>query len=268
MKQITMKENCAVLSIAGSDSGGGAGIQADLKTFSALGVFGTSVITAVTAQNLSGVSAIQAVVPDVVEKQLLAVLEGFPIKAIKTGMLFSAEIIGVIVAVLSAFPSIPLVTDPVFAATSGSRLIEDDAVAMLTEKLFPLASLITPNMPEAEVLSGLSLSRRDQLPEAAVLLHQRFGTAVLLKGGHLEDHAVDVLCDDSGVTVFESPLIGGVNNHGSGCTLAAAIAAALARGELLTDAVSTAKSYINDCLNQALRLSDELLVINHFPFSG
>jgi len=258
-------ENCAALTIAGSDSGGGAGIQADLKTFSALGVFGTSVITAITAQNLSGVFAVQAIDPAVVQKQLQAVLEGFPIKAIKTGMLLSAEIIEVIAQTLFNYNEIPLVIDPVFAATSGSKLIRDDAVWHLQEKLFPLAVLVTPNIPEAEILLGEKLENRCDLEQAAKKLFERFNVPVLMKGGHLPDLAVDILVDAGGLEPFASELIRGVNNHGSGCTLASAIAAALAKGESLRQAVKTAKTYITEALKNSLLLAPGLRVINHFP---
>ncbi len=259
-----MIKNCAALTVAGSDSGGGAGIQADLKTFSAFGIFGTSVITAITAQNLDGVTAIQAVDTDVVRKQLIAVLDGFPIKAIKTGMLFSAEIIGVIAGVLARNRAIPLVIDPVFAATSGSRLIRDDAIAALTEKLFPLAALITPNMPEAEILLDERLETLPQLEKAAGELFHRFHVPVLMKGGHLQDKAVDIFFAGEGVTVFESDMVTGVNSHGSGCTLASAIAAGLSCGESLPEAVRGAKEYITRVLTDALQLSHDLQVINHF----
>jgi len=261
-----MIENCAALTIAGSDSGGGAGIQADLKTFSALGVFGTSVITAITAQNLSGVSAVQAIDPEVVQKQLQAVLEGFPIKAVKTGMLFSAEIIEAIAQTLSNYSDIPLVVDPVFAATSGSKLIRDDAVRYLQEKLFPLAVLITPNIPEAEILLDEKIKNRHALGHAAQKLFERFNVPVLMKGGHLTDTAVDILVDAEGMVPFASKFVSGVNNHGSGCTLASAIAAALAKGESLRQAVKTAKTYITNALKNSLPLSPGLRVINHFPF--
>ncbi len=260
-----MIENCAALTIAGSDSGGGAGIQADLKTFSALGVFGTSVITAITAQNLSGVTAVQAIDPEVVQKQLQAVLEGFPIKAIKTGMLFSVEIIAVIAQTLSNYRMIPLVIDPVLAATSGRKLIRDDAARHLQEKLFPLAVLITPNIPEAEILLGEKLKSPQDLEQAARKLFERFNVPVLMKGGHLPDMAVDILVDAGGLEPFASELIRGVNNHGSGCTLASAIAAALAKGESLRQAVKTAKTYITEALKNSLLLSPGLRVINHFP---
>jgi hydroxymethylpyrimidine/phosphomethylpyrimidine kinase len=261
-----MIENCAVLTIAGSDSGGGAGIQADLKTFSALGVFGTSVITAITAQNLSGVSAVQAIDQEVVQKQLQAVLEGFPIKAIKTGMLFSAEIIEVITQTLSNYQMIPLVIDPVFAATSGSKLIRDDAIFQLQEKLFPLAKVITPNIPEAEILLEEKLKNRHDLEQAAQKLFERFNVPVLMKGGHLSDIAVDILVDAEGMEPFESKLVSGVNNHGSGCTLASAVAAVLAKGESLRQAIKTAKTYITEALKNSLQLSPGLRIINHFPY--
>jgi hydroxymethylpyrimidine/phosphomethylpyrimidine kinase len=260
-----MIENCAVLTIAGSDSGGGAGIQADLKTFSALGVFGTSVITAITAQNLSGVSAVQAIDPEVVQKQLQAVLEGFPIKAIKTGMLFSAEIIEVIAQTLFNYHEIPLVVDPVFAATSGSMLIRDDAIRQLQEKLFPLAKLITPNIPEAEILLEEKIKNRHDLEQTAQKLFEDFNAPVLMKGGHLTNMAVDILVDAEGMEPFASNLISNVNNHGSGCTLASAIAAALAKEESLRQAVKTAKTYITDALKNSLLLLPGLRVINHFP---
>ncbi|MCP5105075.1 MAG: bifunctional hydroxymethylpyrimidine kinase/phosphomethylpyrimidine kinase, partial [bacterium] len=185
-------ENCAALTIAGSDPGGGAGIQADLKTFSAFGVYGTSVITAVTAQNRNGVTAIQPVEPGVVQKQLEAVLETYPIKAVKTGMLFSSEIIETIAAVLSTHSPIPLVIDPVFTATSGRKLLQDDAVESLKEKLFPLATLITPNIPEAEILTGEPLRNTREMERAVSRLYRKYHVPVLLKGGHLPDRAVDI----------------------------------------------------------------------------
>jgi hydroxymethylpyrimidine/phosphomethylpyrimidine kinase len=264
MYAMKMIENCAALTIAGSDSGGGAGIQADLKTFSALGVFGTSVITAITAQNLSGVYAVQEVEPEVVQKQLHAVLKCFPVKAIKTGMLFSAEIIEVIAQVLSNYNEIPLVIDPVFAATSGSKLIRDDAILLLTEKLFPLAKLITPNLAEAEILLEEKLKNRHDLELAAQKFFEGFNVPVLMKGGHLTDMAVDIMVDEEGMESFESKLVSSVNNHGSGCTLASAIAAVLAKGESLRQAVKTAKTYITEALKNSLPLSPGLRIINHF----
>ncbi len=259
-----MIENTAVLTIAGSDSGGGAGIQADLKTFSALGVYGASVITAVTAQNLAGVFAVQAIDPAVVEKQLRAVLEGYPVKAVKTGMLFSRQIIEVTADVLAGCAGIPLIIDPVFAATSGGKLIDEEAVAALEKRLFPLAALITPNMPEAEILGGVKLENRRHLEKTARDLFEKFKVPVLLKGGHLTDSACDILCDHEGMHAYDSELIEGINNHGSGCTYASAIAALLARGLPLRDAVAQAKDYISRCLKNPLHLTAHTLILNHF----
>ncbi|MCU0288050.1 MAG: hydroxymethylpyrimidine/phosphomethylpyrimidine kinase [Acidobacteria bacterium] len=234
----TFIDNCAALTIAGSDSGGGAGIQADLKTFSAFGVFGTSVITAVTAQNLKGVFAIQPIDPEVVQKQLMAVLEGFPIKAIKTGMLFSAEIIAIIADTLAnpQYAHIPIIIDPVFAATSGGKLIKDEAIRVLTGKLFPKAALITPNMPETEILLDQHLETPGHLEQAAIELFTRFNVPVLM------------------------------NNHGSGCTLSSAIAGSIAGGQgrlTLSEAIHIAKMYITRALENSLELSPGLRVINH-----
>ena len=252
------------LTIAGSDSGGGAGIQADLKTFSALGIYGASVITAITAQNLSGVTGIQGIDPDIVKKQLTAVLSEFPVKAAKTGMLFSKEIIEAIVEVLLQYRSIPLVIDPVFAATSGSKLIQDSAIDSLTQKLFPLASLITPNMPEAEFLTGDKISSVDELQNAAGKMFKQFHVPVLAKGGHLGDIAHDILFDDQGMEIFSRDFIKGVNNHGSGCTFASAIAAELAKGATLRDAIQIAKDYLYNALKHSHPLTGNVSVINHF----
>jgi len=259
-------ENCAALTIAASDSGGGAGIQADLKTFSALGVYGTCVLTAVTAQDLNEVSAIQAIDPEVVHKQLKAVLEGFPVKAVKTGMLYSAEIIDVIAETLAPYREIPVIVDPVFAATSGSKLIRDEAIEHLKEKLFPLAALVTPNVPEAEILLGKTLRDRNDLEQAAQKFFEKWKVPVLVKGGHLPlaDKTVDILYDQKGMVVYASDLVKGVNTHGSGCTLASAIAAGTARGESLKKAVSLAKTYVTNSLKGAFQLLPGLRIINHF----
>jgi hydroxymethylpyrimidine/phosphomethylpyrimidine kinase len=268
-------KNAVALTIAGSDSGGGAGIQADIKTFSACGVYGASVITAVTAQNLDGVHAIQAVKTVVVEKQLRAVLEGFPVKAIKTGMLFSKEIIGVVADVLGAYPRIPLVVDPVFAATSGSRLIKPQAIRTLCERLFPLAALVTPNVPEAEFLCTGSIGSLADLREAGEMLCDHYGVPFLMKGGHLNGAAVreaaspwgaaeDMLFDGKVINTYRADFIGSVNSHGSGCTLSAAVVASLAGGNSLPTAVSFAKAFITDSLLRAHELRPGTKVINHF----
>ncbi|HUU05241.1 MAG TPA: bifunctional hydroxymethylpyrimidine kinase/phosphomethylpyrimidine kinase [Patescibacteria group bacterium] len=259
-----MKKNIVALTVAGSDSGGGAGIQADIKTFSACGVYAASVITAITAQNLEGVHAIQAVKPAVVAAQLQAVLEGFPVKAVKTGMLFSGEIIEITADVLSSYPRIPLVVDPVFAATSGSRLIKPRATRVLSDQLFPLAALVTPNLPEAEFLCGRKLYSLDELRQAGEMLFKRFGVPFLMKGGHLADAADDLLVDGLGMRTYRGDFVSGVNSHGSGCTFSAAIAAYLARGSDLRGAVAKAKAFITASLIQAHALRPGTRVINHF----
>lgn len=259
-----MLKHAVALTVAGSDSGGGAGIQADLKTFSACGVYGASVITAVTAQNLDGVRAIQAVRPAVVEAQLRAVLEGYPVRAVKTGMLFSRAIIAAVAAVLRDHPGIPLVIDPVFAATAGSRLIRPGAIAALVEDLFPLAALVTPNVPEAEFLCSGPIRSLEDLREAGELLFRYYGVPFLMKGGHLPGDAVDLLVLEKGGDVFEADMVRGVNSHGSGCTFSAAIAAHLARGRDLRSAVAAAKAFIQGSLAHAHALKPGTRVINHF----
>ena len=262
-----MLKNAVALTVAGSDSGGGAGIQADIKTFSALGVFATSVVTAVTAQNLEGVSAIQALKPEVVEAQLRAVLEGYPVRAIKTGMLFRRNIVAAVAAVLGDYPRIPIVIDPVFAATSGSRLIQHGAIRVLSRRLFPMAAVVTPNIPEAEYFLGGKLRTVDDLRQAGEALFRRFGVPFLMKGGHLpvpEDEAVDLLVDGEGVKAFESKRVVGVDSHGSGCTFSAAIAAYLARGRSLRVAVAGAKSFIAASLRRPHYLRPGKRVIDHF----
>jgi hydroxymethylpyrimidine/phosphomethylpyrimidine kinase len=258
-------KNTVVLTVAGSDSGGGAGIQADIKTFSACGVFGASVITAITAQNLEGVRAIQAVRPSVVAAQLRAVLEGFPVRAIKTGMLFSSGIIEAVAAVIEEHPGIPLVIDPVFAATSGSRLIKPQAIRVLCQRLFPLAALVTPNVPEAEFLCCGEVRCLDDLREAGVLLRDHYGVPFLMKGGHLTDvGAVDLLVDKKGVTAYKTAMVSGVNSHGSGCTFSAAVAAGLAKGRPLRRSVAGAKAFISGSLERPHALKPGTRVIDHF----
>ena len=252
------------LTVAGSDSGGGAGIQADIKSFSACGVYGASVITAVTAQNLEGVRAIQGMRPALVESQMRAVLEGYPVKAIKTGMLFSSGIIEAVAAVLTDHPQIPLVVDPVFAATSGSRLIKPRAIRTLCDELFPLAALVTPNVPEAEFLCSGPIRSLADLREAGELLYEHYGVPFLMKGGHLPGAAIDLLVDGRGVKVFNAEMVAGVNSHGSGCTYSAAIAAGLAKGHGLRRSVAEAKAFIVASLEKAHALRPGTRVINHF----
>ncbi len=263
-----MLKNVVALTVAGSDSGGGAGIQADIKTFSACGVYGASVITAVTAQNLEGVRAIQAIDPQVVDAQLRAVLEGYPVKAIKTGMLFSREIIETVAAVIKEHRRIPVVIDPVFAATSGSRLIKPRAIRILHELLFPLAALVTPNLPEAEFLCQRELRSSDDLREAGESLFKIYKIPFLMKGGHLPGRAVDLLVDGMGVKAYGADLVRNVNSHGSGCTFSAAVAAYLARGRSLRVAVAEAKAFITASLSRPHYLRAGTRVIDHFHRKG
>lgn len=245
------------LTIAGSDSGGGAGIQADLKSFTANGVFGTTAITCLTAQNPEGVSAIEAMPPAFVREQIEQVHRYFKIAAIKTGMLFNAEIIEAVAAFLEEHPDIPCVVDPVMVSTSGAVLLHDSAIAALKERLLPRANLLTPNLDEAAVLLGEKPDSPDTMATAARELAAGCGAAVLLKGGHLADgkEVTDILALPDGETsVFTARRIEGVDTHGSGCTLSSAIAANLAQGWGLTKAVGEALTYLRRGLRQPILL--------------
>jgi len=235
------------MTIAGSDSSGGAGIQADLKTFTALGVYGASAITALTAQNTTGVQGVEAVPPAFVAAQIRSVLGDLDVRAVKTGMLANAAIIDAVATEMAAQAAIPLVIDPVMVATSGDPLIAADAVATLKSRLIPLARVITPNLPEAAALLSAPLASTEG--EAMHQLHalSKLGArAVLLKGGHGDGaEAVDLLLDDGRVTRLASPRIATRNTHGTGCTLSAAIAAFLAQGLALEVAVERAKTYVH-----------------------
>ncbi len=241
------------LTIAGSDSGGGAGIQADLKTFAALGVHGTSAITCITAQNPKGVYGIQACSPDIVRRQIQAVFEALRPAAAKTGMLYSAPIIRVVPEFFRGRPRVPLVVDPVMVSTSGAALLQPAAVKALYAELLPLATLVTPNLDETEILIGQRLKSVPDLRAAARDLHQRFGCAVLVKGGHLRGlrEAVDIFYDGRQELLLSAPFIRGVSTHGTGCTYSAAIAGHLARGCSLARAVQQAKEYITQAIAQS-----------------
>ena len=265
---ITEPTTPIALTIAGSDSGGGAGIQADLKTFAALGVFGCSAITSLTAQNTLGVQGVWPVPPDFVRAQIHSVLTDIPVAAIKTGMLATADIIHAVADSLVDYTSIPLIVDPVMVATSGDRLLAEDAIQALITRLLPRANLITPNLYEAAALlnDGLVHTHADRLRQAKQL--RALGAkAVLIKGGHGEGaHAEDLLLTDDGTQTFSAPRLTTRNTHGTGCTLASAIAAGMARHLALPDAVAQAKSY----LHQALARADELHIgqgagpVHHF----
>jgi hydroxymethylpyrimidine/phosphomethylpyrimidine kinase len=240
------------LTIAGSDSGGGAGIQADLKTFRAYGVHGTSAITCLTAQNPDEVRLVEAVSPDMVRTQIETVAAGFPVAATKTGMLFSAPIIRVVAETVAGCAIPNLVVDPVMVATSGARLLQEDAVDALMRELLPRAVVVTPNLPEAEALLGEAISTPGQLRDAARRLATRYETWCVVKGGHLAgDEVLDVLSDGSAAEEWRSPRIDAIETHGTGCTFSAATAAGLALGLTVIDAVARAKEFVARALATA-----------------
>ena len=235
-----------VLSIAGSDSGGGAGIQADLKTFSALGCYGMTAITAITAQNTQGVRAIHGIPPDMLRAQIDAVAEDIGVDAVKVGMLHDPEVVRVVVKAIARHQMLQVVLDPVMVATSGDRLMADETVSVLVQELFPLVTVVTPNLDEAALLLGRAIDGADALDEAASALLALGAPAVLLKGGHLPgDLVIDVLAmAGCGRLRLQSPRIATHNGHGTGCTLSSAIAAHLALGFPLPQAVEQARAYI------------------------
>jgi hydroxymethylpyrimidine/phosphomethylpyrimidine kinase len=247
-----------VLTIAGSDSGGGAGIQADLKTFSALNVYGTSAITCITAQNPMRVDGIAAIDPDMVTKQIQLICEAFPVSAAKTGMLYSAEIIRA-VAAADISQGIPiLVVDPVMVAASGARLLQADAIDAICEELLPQARVITPNLHEAEILVGHSISSVDELRKAAHLIGDKFDVACVAKGGNLGGSEVfDVLYDEGEEHIFKGPRVRVIQSHGAGCAFSAALTAYLAQGFLITEATEKAKQYVSDALANAVAVGDQ-----------
>lgn len=232
------------LTIAGSDSSAGAGAQADLKTFSALGVYGLTAITCIVAETPGKVQRIDAVDPEMVVTQMELLLAKFPVAAVKTGMLFSAEIVSRVAATLRG-RNLPLVVDPVMVATSGDLLLEREAIAIYESELFPLASVLTPNLDEAATLLGAPINGLSEMRAAGQQLLARYGVPVLLKGGHLGgEQAIDLLFTDAGVAEFSARFTRGVQTHGTGCTYAAAIAANLARGSSLHEAVSDGKQFV------------------------
>ncbi len=239
-----------VLSIAGSDSGGGAGIQADLKTFSALGCYGMTAITALTAQNTCGVRAIHAVPPQMLRDQIDAVMEDIGADAVKIGMLHSPEIVQTVAQAIDRHAMQHVVFDPVMVATSGAVLIDDAAIEVLVRELFGRAAVITPNLDEAALLVGYPLGSKQDMERAALDLLAKGARAVLLKGGHLPGHAVmDLLLSAGGEKLWmEAPRIDSPNTHGTGCTLSSAIAAYLALGASLPDAVQQARNFVREAL--------------------
>jgi hydroxymethylpyrimidine/phosphomethylpyrimidine kinase len=248
-----LKSYHLALTVAGSDSGGGAGIQADLKTFAALGCYGMSVITALTAQNTVGVSAIHPVPPAFVARQLDDVLEDIGADAVKIGMLHNPEVIRTVAVKLRRHQAPNIVLDPVMVAKSGDRLLQDEAVEALKEELLPLVTVITPNLPEAAVLLGRPIEGPEAMERAARDLARMGPAAVLLKGGHLEgERCPDLLYvrQEDKTTLFDASRVETKNTHGTGCTLSSAIAAGLARGLGLADAVGRAKEYLTGALRR------------------
>jgi len=260
------------LSIAGSDSSAGAGIQADLKTFSALGVYGLTAVTCIVAEIPGKVSRIEPVSPRIVREQIEVLAKNFKIGAIKTGLLCSANIISAVAKAIRAIdrrhsPRIPLVIDPVIVATSGDALLESAAIEAYQKALFPIASLITPNIDEAERLLGTEIKDRRAMHRAGRELESKFATAILLKGGHLAgDHALDLLFAGGKVAEFSAPFVHGVATHGTGCTYSAAIAAGLASGLSLEEAIRRAKKFVTESIARHFRWkrgSDEIDALNH-----
>ena len=257
------------LTIAGSDSSGGAGIQADIKTMTANGVYAMSAITALTAQNTTGVTGIMEVTPDFLSLQLDAIFTDIYPDAIKTGMVSSSELIKTIAEKLKKYEAKNIVVDPVMVATSGAKLISDDAIETLKAELLPLADVITPNIPEAEVLSGMEIKNEEDMIEAAKIINEKFGCSVLCKGGHQINDANDLLYRDGGYVWFKGKRIDNPNTHGTGCTLSSAIASNLAKGENLDDAVKHAKDYISGALAAMLDLGKGSGPMNHaFAIDG
>jgi len=246
------------LAIAGSDSGGGAGIQADLKTFTALGVHGTSAITCLTAQNPRRVLAIEPCSSKMVRLQIEAVFEELRPAAVKTGMLFSAEIVRAVADFLKAKTRNPLVVDPVMTSTSGATLLKPAAIRTLRERLLPLATLVTPNLDEAETLTGGKIGSVERMRWAAREIRARFGCAALVKGGHLHEmrEAVDVFFDGRTELLLSAPFVRGVSTHGTGCVYSAAIAAALAWGHNLPRAVAIGKRHVTEVIRRSYRIGE------------
>lgn len=262
-----------VLSIAGSDSSCGAGAQADIKAIAAMGGYGLNALTSVVSETPGKVSRTQLLDPDLILDQMRVLFASFPIAAAKTGMLGSRAQVEAVAGAWSEFSrgAVPIVVDPVMVATSGHRLVDDDAIAAIESLLLPLARLITPNLDEAAVLSGRPICTREEMAGTARLLGAKFRTAVLLKGGHLAgDAAVDVLCDGGRIAWFEGPRVVGVRTHGTGCAYSAAIATGLAKGLSLDQAIGAAKQFISMAITKHFAWpckSGEVHALNHWHCS-
>ena len=252
------------MTIAGSDSGGGAGIQADLKTFAAFGVYGTSVLTAITAQNTVGVTGVHEIPVDMVAAQIEAVLSDIGADAVKTGMLSSCDIIETVARELKHFRVDRLVVDPVMVAKSGDRLLREDAVDALRISLIPSATVVTPNIPEAETLADMKIESEEDIRLAAGKILSMGAKAVVVKGGHLPGPPIDLLYDGREFRQFDAPRIKTRNTHGTGCTFASAIAAGLAKKMDVVDAVATAKEYVTEAIRQSFEVGKGHGPLNHF----
>jgi len=252
------------LTIAGSDSGGGAGIQADLKTFSAFRVFGTSVLTAVTAQNSLGVHGVFDLPPEFVARQIDAVLSDIGADAVKLGMLSTSPIIEAVAGRLRAHGARTIVLDPVMIAKSGDPLLRPEARTALIREVVPLAEVVTPNLHEAAALAGIAVATEADMEEAARRIHGLGPRHVLVKGGHLAGAATDILWDGRALTRFTAPRLDSPNTHGTGCTYSAAIAAGLARGRPLADAIREAKAYVSAAIREGFRVGGGVGALRHF----
>lgn len=260
IRRHTMK---VVLTIAGSDCSGGAGIQADLKTMCAHGVYGMSAITALTAQNTLGVKEIIKTPPEFLEKQIDMCLSDIPCDAVKIGMLSSASQVLCVSKALKSHSTPNIVLDPVMMSTSGTKLMEDDAIEALKTALFPMCKLITPNIPEAKELTRLKIEDPEDMKKACTTLYEAYGAPVLLKGGHLESWALDILFDGDSFFTYENEKLASRNTHGTGCTLSSAIASNLALGHELPESVKRAKSYITRAIETAPGLGSGNGPLNH-----
>ena len=252
------------MTIAGSDSGGGAGVQADLKTFAALGVYGASTLTAITAQNTVAVTAVHEIPTDVITAQIDAVLTDIGADAVKTGMLSSSDIIECVCEALEVHGVQRLVVDPVMIAKSGDALLREDAIGSLRTRLLPLAMVVTPNIPEAEALTETTIVSDADVRRAAEAIVGMGARSVVVKGGHREGPATDLFYDGKEFKEFTAPRFDTVNTHGTGCTFASAVAAGLARGMVLTDAVALAKDYVTEGIRHSFSIGQGHGPLNHF----
>ncbi len=252
------------MTIAGSDSGGGAGVQADLKTFAALGVYGTSVLTAITAQNTLRVTDVLELPTSLIESQFEAVVSDIGADAVKTGMLSSSAIIETVATKIQEHGLKNLVVDPVMVAKSGDRLLREDAIEALRTHLIPLASVVTPNVPEAEALAGRSIENLDDARGAAREIVDMGAKTAVVKGGHLNGPPTDILFDGKEYRAYDAPRIETANTHGTGCTFASATAAGLAKGLSVGEAVAQAKAYVTDAMRRAFPIGEGHGPLNHF----